>query len=178
MTELTTLDRRWIEMMRDWADDGLLPGRNDRPAALFDLYWEGEFAGDMDLLAVALEDAWTLAEFPLRLMDADLWEVFFSEFGFLDNSEAQQHVPDEVPVLYRAAAAGHERGMSWTDSYEQALWFYDRNVSYGFETVMLKVRPPRSLVFAHFHGEHGRDENEWVLSTAAADQAERIEVTR
>lgn len=166
------LEQRWYDMLREW-NGGILPGRNDHPAALFDLYWEQQFGDDLDLLALAVEDAWTSAEFPMRNMDTGSWLDFFNELEFLDNS-SRTRPPVDVPVLYRAAAAGHERGMSWTDSYEQALWFYRRNVTYGFETVMLKITPHPSDLLAHFHGENSRNENEWVVRPEAADDAERV----
>ena len=174
---MNTIVPKWKEMLRQWNGGKILPGRNDLPAALFDMYWSQEFGPDLDLLAVAVEEAWTSPEFPMRLVDEESWLTFFDEVGFLDNDTRLARVPASIPTLYRACAEGYERGMSWTDDYEQALWFYRRNLIFGNTTVMLKLDPPRWYVLAHFHGDGGRDEKEWVVHPDAAEAATTIEVT-
>lgn len=177
MTTLSSLEKQWCEIQREWNGGRILPGRNDRPAVLFDSYWSQAFGEDLDLLAIAVEDAWTSAEFPARLVDEESWLTFFDEFPFLDNHTIMPNTPATIPTLYRACAEGYENGMAWTDDYEQALWFYRRNLTFGNTTVMLKLNPQRAEVLAHFHGEGGRNENEWIVHPVATEAAEQIEVT-
>lgn len=65
---------RWSELLTEWNSTtrgvAVLPGRNDLPYALLELHTSGVFAQedarDLDVLPIALEDAWTSAEFPSR----------------------------------------------------------------------------------------------------------------
>lgn len=175
MTTLEERQKTWHHKLVGW-NHGSIPGRNDLPAALYEMWVSGDFGDDSGLLAVALEQAWTLPEFPTDLVDLDAWAELFGECGFIDNDQVAK-IPEPVPTLYRSAAKEFRHGMSWTDNYEKAIWFDNRNLRWGFETVMLKLTPDRFDVLAHFHGEGTRNEDEWVVHPAATYNAEQIEVS-
>ncbi|GAA3941956.1 hypothetical protein [Microbacterium soli] len=163
---------RWEAKLRSMFQ--MVPARNDMPAVVFDLFYSGGFGDDIDLLAEAIEDAWTASEFPQRLVDADCWIEFFNEAGFIENGRVAPH-PKSVPPLYRSAADPYAYGLSWTEDYEQAEWFYRRNVDYfGFPSKLLRLDNPDPVdVLAKFHS--ARNEAEWVLRPDGTDQA--VEVT-
>lgn len=157
----------WDQVMRDSAG-GILPGRNDLPRVLLEAAFAGRFDDDIPAFAAAIGDAWQMCEFPLLVLDHDDWAYLFREVGFVENG-APATLPSAIPALYRAAAEGHELGMSWTDDPKSALFFHDRNVKFGFRTVLLKLDPlegsDRSEVLGRCHGKCSRDESEWVIDT-------------
>lgn len=172
-----TVRERWKEMLTAWhlKTRGLAypPGRNDLPHALLDLYSEGAFCDDVDdnyaLLEVAIEDAWTSAEFPSLAVDPIDWVDLFEAVGFLSDAEPTQLL-QSIPTLFRAAVEG-VTGLSWTDSREQAEWFHQRNIGWGLPAVLLErhdVLPGE--VLAYFHDEdNGRAEHEWILDPSWVD---------
>ncbi len=132
---------------------GILPGRNELPALLFDLWVKGWFSAAPDALAPAIEDAWTSSEFPLNAADADLWLMLFEEAGFINDVVGDETArPREAMTLYRGATQVAAARMSWTDRLETARWFADRfGGVLGRKVWTARVEPSRLL--AHFHDE-------------------------
>lgn len=164
---------RWSELLTEWNSKtrgvAVLPGRNDLPYALLELHTSGVFAQedarDLDVLPIALEDAWTSAEFPSRAIDPGTWYDMFEEVGFLHNGQRERR-PETVPTLYRAAVVG-VAGLSWTESLEQAEWFHNRNLGWGLPALLLqRDDTDRFDVLAHFHSQDDRAEHEWVVLPA------------
>ncbi len=142
---------------------GILPGRNELPALLFDLWGEGWFSDAPDALAPAIEDAWTSGEWPLDVADVDEWLVLFEEVGFINNVLGDETArPREAKTLYRGATPDMAARMSWTDRLETAQWFADRfGGVLGRKVWTAHVDPSRLL--AHFHDEDNPREWEWVV---------------
>lgn len=184
---------RWDQIKSQWMG-GLALDRNTVPSVVLEARINGVFGNvgptdefnraalstpDYDLLAAALSDAWTSAEFPSRVLSNFLWEGLFQEVGFIEN-EMRADVPAAVPVLYRATVvdpADDEgrlvAGMSWTDDFDTALWFHRRNELFGFEAVLIGLENPMpGAVLARFHGEESGNEDEWVLSATVVEDCE------
>ena len=142
---------------------GILPGRNELPALLFDLWGEGWFSDAPDALAPAIEDAWTSGEWPLDVADVDEWLVLFEEVGVINNVLGDETArPREAKTLYRGATPDMAARMSWTDRLETAQWFADRfGGVLGRKVWTAHVDPSRLL--AHFHDEDNPREWEWVV---------------
>lgn len=67
------------------------------------------------LLAVRLWTTWATGPYPLALAPADEWATWFRLVGYLHNGIRYGAMrPGEPRRLYRGAAPGSERGMSWT----------------------------------------------------------------
>lgn len=58
----------------------------------------------------------------------------------------------ETLLQYRAAAEGHQAGLSWTTNFERAHWFATRlGALGGREHQVYAVDTPREAVLASFH---------------------------
>jgi len=152
--------RTWDELLRLTK---ILPGRNELPALLFDLWGEGWFADNPDALAPAIEDAWSSSELPLNAADADEWLELFEETGFINNTVSDETArPREAMTLYRGATPETAARMSWTDRLETAQWFADRfGGVLGRKMWTARVEPSRLL--AHFQDDDDPREWEWVV---------------
>lgn len=131
-------------------------------------------------MRIALEDTWTTCEWPGRAAEYDLWRVLFGmvleEGTFLDETELRpiETLPEKLP-LYRAAAPGHEQGLSWTTSFDRAHWFATRlGAIAGMPHRIYEVDAPREWVLASFHQIRG--EHEYVIDLARAENPELHEV--
>ncbi|WP_447587945.1 hypothetical protein [Microbacterium lacticum] len=81
----------------------------------------------------------------------------------------------ETARVFRAAAEGHEYGLSWTTNFERAHWFATRlGAIAGHRHRIFEVDAPRDAVLAHFH--ETRSENELVIDTSRIPQAAVREV--
>lgn len=135
-------------------------GRNDLPARLWHAYLGDEF-DSVSELAVGIEDAWTSAEFPERLLPEWEWNwlELFSAAGYLEGATRAPR-PHSPLVLYRGAAKSRRRGMAWTCDLDRAAWFAKRFGGGG--CVWRTFAPPLALL-AHFAS---RNEDEFVLDTS------------
>lgn len=174
------VEERWLDLQRQWHGRSHPPGRNDLPAALFDLHSDGVFDGEPDLLAHAVTDAWTSAEWPARNVDSSQWQEWFDETGWIVDGVRVGRLPTLPTALYRAALlvedgdeCGTDEGLSWTDSVERARWFHERNKSFaesipGSTAVLLRIDDPSpGSILARF--EEARGESEWTLCTDLED---------
>lgn len=176
MTEFTPLEREWMDLC-GWP---MMPGRNALPGLVYDLYEEGTFDGRDDLLAWALYEAFSSAEFPCRQVDVQDWERWFEQSGFTINGLKADR-PSTIPTLYRASMneefGDPVHGLSWTDDLEKAKWFHARNqrlfVGEG-QAYLLAVEPEPWMLLAQINGESNRNEAEWVLSSEAYESARMI----
>lgn len=149
--------------MTAWADLSARAGRNDYPAILARaMFLDGD--DEIDDLPVAVEEAWTMPEWPARALDTDLWLAIFDEArGGDDGAYLLEHTirpHDELPnplVVYRAAAEGHEHGMSWTTSFDRAHWFATRLGALRPHSIW-RLEAPRHLVLARYHDSRGEHE--------------------
>lgn len=148
-----------------WEEVSARLGRNDLPEALARAALIDRVMTDPAEISAALEDAWTMPEWPLSQLQAEIWLTLFSavlnEGDYLHGGTVRptSDLP-EVTTLWRGAIPEHKYGMSWTDDRDQAWWFATR---FG------KSRPARLytieatpvMVLARFESRRG--EHEWVL---------------
>lgn len=117
--------------------------------------------------AKGIEETWTLAEFPARLITPEDWYFMFDhvleEQGFHlgdDGIIASNDVFPETLTLWRGALPEFREGMSWTDDKEQALWFAHR-LDHGDNIGKLyEITVGREIIIGRFNA---RRENEFVI---------------
>ncbi|MBU1250542.1 MAG: hypothetical protein KJ659_01745 [Actinobacteria bacterium] len=156
-----------------WADLSARIGRNDKPGVLFSAVVTGALSERE--LRRALEDTWTTCEWPGRAADHEVWVQLFELVGvdedhYLHETELRDRaqLPDSVQ-LYRAAAEGHQTGLSWTTSFERAHWFATRLGALGGRHHQIyEATVPPEAVLARFHATRG--EHEYVIDTGRLDQ--------
>ena len=168
----STPSLRWVEISAG-------AGRNDKPALLVNAIGT-EVLSDAREVRIALEDTWTTCEWPGRVADYDLWRTLFDgaleDGSYLDETELRpvETLPATLPG-YRAAAAGHEQGLSWTTSFERAHWFATRlGAIAGGTHRIYELDAPREWVLASFHDT--RREHEYVIDLARGENPELREV--
>ncbi|MBN9177150.1 MAG: hypothetical protein J0I43_07255 [Microbacterium sp.] len=126
-----------------------------------------ELAGDIlaegiDELAIAIENAWTMADMPLLSLDRRHWIELFQRVGFLSDSLRSEALKPRMPlILYRAATAHDRRtpGLAWSPNIEQARIFqeyYRRYTPHPLFLFEATVEPHQ--VLAYFHQTRGEDE--------------------
>lgn len=155
-----------------WGDLSSRIGRNVKPGVLFAAVVSGVLSERE--LRKGLEDAWTSCEWPGLAADYEVWVHLFENAGvdedhFLNETELQErsHLPESVRV-YRAAAEGHQTGLSWTTSFERAHWFGTRlGPIAGHSQQIYETQAPREAVLATFHAT--RREHEYVIDTGRID---------
>lgn len=155
-----------------WSDLSARIGRNDKPGVLMAAVVSGALTGRE--LRRGLEDTWTTCEWPGRAADHEVWLYMFElagvdEHHFLQETELADRasLPESVRV-FRAAAAGHETGLSWTTSFERAHWFATRlGAIGGHRHEIYETTAPREAVLATFHETRG--EHEYVIDTGRLD---------
>ena len=147
----------WYEILTQGRP--FLPGRNETPPILWDCHSRGIFDDSPDVFAAALNCSWTDAEFPAQLLDEYDWVEMFRRAGYIENGVPTRRSRRKIPMLYRAATLGWERGMSWTDNLATARRFL--RIRPG--SSLWATTPDRRAVLARIHGDEGRDEDEWVL---------------
>lgn len=150
-----------LELADRWYDMTRPAGRNEFPAILFQRHAEGDL-DDPDLLAYALESAWTLAEFPGRWF-GEVFTDLFRRVGYLhDHHRAPERCPKHPVTLWRAATPEHKYGMSWTDDRAVAERFLQLRQYLSLprpRLYRLEARP--SQLLARF--DSGRREAEYVV---------------
>jgi hypothetical protein len=164
-------------MSTTWAEVMGRLGRNDYPVALANAVAEHRLT-DPTEIAGGIETAWTMAEWPLQRLSADLW-VALIDSVITQDQYLHGHRPTplatlpEFITLWRGATEEHQAGMSWTDSREQAEWFARRLGSAGavWEATVLNT-----MVLARFSS---RSESEWVIDASmfAEDDIQPADVT-
>ncbi|MGN7860923.1 hypothetical protein ACTJI8_10105 [Microbacterium sp. 22303] len=151
-----------------WRDLAARAGRNEKPALLVTAVGGG-LLEDPRELRTALEDTWTTCEWPGLAASRELWTALFS---MATPADTYLHEVEPRPVrslpeslhVYRAAAPGHEDGMSWTTSFERAHWFATRLGALGGRPHgIVEMDVPREFVLALFH--RTRQEHEVVVDT-------------
>lgn len=155
-----------------WSEISARVGRNDKPALLVNVVGTGMLTDPRDV-RIALEDTWTTCEWPGRVAEYDLWRILFDlaleDGAYLEETELRpvEMLPATIPV-YRAAAAGHEQGLSWTTSFERAHWFATRlgAIAGGVHRIY-ELDAPREWVLASFHNARG--EHEYVIDLARGE---------
>lgn len=156
-----------------WVDLSARIGRNDKPGVLFSAVITGVLS-DRELRK-GLEDTWTTCEWPGRAADHEVWVQLFELAGvdedhYLHETEVRYRalLPDTVQ-LFRAAAEGHQTGLSWTTSFERAHWFATRLGALSCHHHQIyEATVPREAVLATFHATRG--EHEYVIDTGRLDQ--------
>ncbi len=147
-------------------------GRNDKPGVLFSAVVTGALS-DRELRK-GLEDTWTTCEWPGRAADHEVWVYMFELAGvdedhYLHEAELRERarLPESVR-LFRAAAEGHQTGLSWTTSFERAHWFATRLGALGsHHHEIYEATVPQEAILATFHETRG--EHEYVIDTGRLD---------
>lgn len=155
-----------------WSELSARIGRNDKPGALLSAVVSGALSERE--LRRGLEDTWTTCEWPGRAADHEVWLYMFELAGVNEDHylhEAQLRdrakLPDSV-ALYRAAAEGHQTGLSWTTSFERAHWFATRlGAIAGRPHEIYETTAPRESILATFHQTRG--EHEYVIDAGRID---------
>lgn len=142
-----------------WDEITRFADRNSRPGLLAEAVEEGILP--YVEYAAAVANAWHLAEAPETEYGIDFWASHFSWAGFRHDGE-QADRPDSPLTLYRGAASGRERRMSWTDDLDTARWFAARVVDDGGSGLVIRARVQPWRLLAYIH-ESGRNESEWVI---------------
>lgn len=116
---------------------------------------------------IGLERSWTMAEWPTRAADPEMWCGAFrfavpDDRFFLHGEDIalKSELNLERKLLYRGCVEGFEWGMSWTDDLDLATWFSKRFDHYG-EPALCSAMVPVDFILAHF--DEGRKESEWVI---------------
>ena len=156
-----------------WAALSARIGRNDKPGVLFSAVVTGALS-DRELRK-GLEDTWTTCEWPGRAADHEVWVQLFELAGvdedhYLHETEVRDRarLPETVQ-LFRAAAEGHQTGLSWTTSFGRAHWFATRlGALGGRHHEIYEATVPREAVLATFHATRG--EHEYVIDTGRLDK--------
>ncbi|WP_353111556.1 hypothetical protein [Microbacterium sp.] len=136
-------------------------GRNETPALLAELVDDGRL-DDLDDLAIAIEEAWTMADLPLLALPRRRWIELFERVGFLSDSVRSEALKPRMPLtLYRAATAHDRRtpGLAWSPDLDKAIFFQQYNSRYTPYPLFLfaaTVEPHQML--AYFHQSRGEDE--------------------
>lgn len=155
-----------------WSELSARIGRNDKPGVLFSAVVSGVLSEGE--LRRGLEDTWTTCEWPGRAAEHEVWLYMFELAGVDDDHYLREaelrdcaELPDSVR-LYRAAAEGHQTGLSWTSSFERAHWFAARlGAIAGRPHEVYETTAPRESVLATFHETRG--EHEYVIDTGCID---------
>lgn len=162
-----------------WTDISARVARNDKPALFVKAVGTGMLS-DARELRVALEDTWTTCEWPGRAAEYDLWRILFDtvlEDGtFLDETELRpvEALPESLR-LYRAAAPGYERGLSWTTSFDRAHWFATRLGALARQPHRVyEIDASREWVLASFH--ETRHEHEYLIDLERGENPDLDEV--
>lgn len=159
------------DVRRRWDEMGGRCGRNKLPEIVWRLYEDDAFTVDerngyrifdTELLAVAVQDAWSGAEYPEGALDGFFWVELFNS--------ASPHLafPGTPLTLYRGVRhPDWMRRMSWTSSLKTARWFANRYESTGTVYRIVDVDPGDVLAQI----VDGRDEDEFVLEPEFLDHA-------
>lgn len=103
-------------------------GRNEGLALLHDLHSGGSFSITDNPGVVA--DVWSMAEFPVNLMSAEIWVELFGEAGYTEHKQPAQR-PAHPVTVYRGAPPERRHGISWTTDMDRARWFAERDLGRG-----------------------------------------------
>lgn len=146
-----------------WGQVSARAGRNEMPALLV----ANLHRMPLDEIRHAVDAAWRMAEWPEPHLGREAWIGLFDGCGYMVDGEPHLRSTDlpEYVTLYRGAAPGRRRGMSWTSSLEQAAWFayrFDVNATARVYT----ARVHRSQVLARITE---RAEDEYVVDTTELD---------
>lgn len=163
----------------EWAELSSRVARADKPRVLVAAVSAGALS-DVEF-RVGLEDAWTTCEWPGRAADRGVWVEPFQMAGVDDDRYLHEttltdraSLPEQLRV-YRAAAEGHEDGLSWTTSFERADWFATRlGALSGRGHRIFEVDVPRTAVLASF--DKTRGESEFIVDLEWAPGIGRREV--
>lgn len=159
-------------LSRSWEEISARAGRNDLPGLLVTAVGTGVLSDPAEL-RIALENTWTLCEWPGLAATKDLWLTLFGmavEPGtYLEETQLQPiaTLPTTLQV-YRAAAPGHEDGLSWTTSFDRAHWFATRLGAISQQPHRIyEMDAPRDWVLASFH--ESRQEYEYIIDTTQVE---------
>ncbi|QCV87054.1 hypothetical protein FEZ32_00540 [Acidipropionibacterium jensenii] len=156
MTATADTQTLWGQIQR--SRHGYPCGRNELPRLLFGHFQELMQAGE---LRAALEDTWSLCEWPGRAADTTSWLALWGLAG-------ADHTPVTGPI-WRAAAEVYADGLSWTTDRNIAVRFHDRNLK-RFPTMPGRCglwridHPESSHVLAVLDDASHRNEHEIVYS--------------
>jgi hypothetical protein len=135
-------------------------GRNDGPALLFDLFFNGVI--DISKHPSVVAEIWSNAEFPANNIEPGTWVELFDEAGYTHDGQPAA-LPAESVVLYRGCHPDRRLGMSWTADPSRAQWFAERNLGKGVGDVYAHRADPGGLL-AYIDTACGRGEAEYVIN--------------
>lgn len=156
------------------------PGRNELPT-LLEAMWD-----DIEPLDKpgALIEAWTMAEWPVRLVHWRDWQWMFDEVtGSYQEMYVKVDGEGEVTVeqisdlpstytIYRGCVRGMEQGMSWTTDRDVAMQFAKRFGNSFGKPLLVTMEVWRGWTYAKMDGNAGRKESEVILDMAIFETLE------
>ena len=133
--------------------------------------------------AKGIARAWTMAEFPSRILEprywTSMWEQSVEEDEFIDGDGAV-HNHCELPstlTLWRGALPEFSFGMSWSIDRERATWFarrFDNANRENIKGALYEITVPSSLILGRFDE---RGESEFVVDLMQLNDDDVTEVT-
>lgn len=134
--------------------------RGERPAALWDRFVAGGLDGDE--LAAAAWSVWAPAVNPCWLLSVQRWRVMWHAAGYSEDGVRMPR-PDGKPIrVFRGAAPGYERGLSWTVQHWVARAYREGSESCGVPAKVWMVDLPAGRVLARLRGPSLFSEHELV----------------
>lgn len=156
-----------------WDDLSSRVGRNDLVVTLASNWWRI----DRRDRAMAVHEAWYMAEFPERLADQKFWLEVFNKAGFAIDGQPAPRPAEETITLYRGGLESRRNGLSWTTDRIEAMWFAERflPMSTSVQTFVWSITVPVSYCLAMINL---RGESEVVVDTTKlTDEDYKIEGT-
>jgi hypothetical protein len=145
-------------------------GRKNWPALLFD-YWYGQQLTVEDLRAL-LPGAWMDPEWPEKDLRGGAWVDMFRTAGFISTPVIE--APTGPVRVFRGAAWGRRRGMSWTTKPEIARWFSSYKQRGPAHVFACTVCP--DAILAIFDGSDARNEAEVVIDPSKLPRLTRSSI--
>lgn len=118
------------------------------------LLQDADFSADPNEFGETVVDAWSLPEWPERILGRHTWIQLFRTAGFI--ARPGREPPSEPVTIYRGSSWGRRRGMAWTSEVHRAQKFADRWTASGsgsglvFETT---IHPEFILAMIDDRGE-------------------------
>jgi hypothetical protein len=122
-----------------------LVGRNAAPQVLYELHIDLGVI-DHGWLPGLICDAWSAAEWPMRVLYRVKWRQLWADCGGFVVNGVLAPRPSSPVRLFRGADHRHRHGWSWTPDRSVAQWFADRVVHATPGLVWTALVPPEAML--------------------------------
>lgn len=156
----------------DIAEASCRLGRRYAPELVYSLHATDHLT--QAVATVAVPEAWSDHEFPLKVLGKRAWLTLFKFSGFtIDGKPADR--PAEPTRVYRGADEVNRLGWSWTTDIDMARWFAARRLGTCPPRCVWTLLAPPDRQLAHIGGPDSRQEAEVVVN-ARGLKAEFVEM--